>query len=388
MDRRRKFWGWGFEDQQPPDDEVAAAAAGAREHLGFAPAEVERPARLEDIELRPPRIEPPASLAHICAADRYERVTHAYGKAYRDIVRALPRPLRQPARRRRAPAPARRTSSECSPGARRRARRRSRSAAARAWSAASSRRRTGRRCRSTSARSTACSRWTRSRARRASRPGRSGPRLEDQLREHGLHAAPLPAVVRVLDAGRLDRHPRGRPLRHALHAHRRPRGVGARASRRAGVWESRRLPGSGAGPSPDRMLIGSEGILGVITEAWMRVQEAPRFRESAARDLRLVRGRRRGGARAVAVAASTRRTAACSTRRRGRADRRAAPATAAALLVLGFESADHELGPWMTRRSSSARTTAGGRGAARASAASPRAPGATPSSRRPTCATR
>jgi alkyldihydroxyacetonephosphate synthase len=26
-----------------------------------------------------------------------------------------------------------------------------------------------------------------------------------------------------------------------------------------GVWESRRLPGSGAGPSPDRMLIGSEG---------------------------------------------------------------------------------------------------------------------------------
>ena len=49
-----------------------------------------------------------------------------------------------------------------------------------------------------------------------------------------------------------------------------------------GWWESRRLPGSGAGPSPDRMLIGSEGILGVITEAWMRVQDAPRFRESAA----------------------------------------------------------------------------------------------------------
>src|SRR5207253_1045333 len=37
-----------------------------------------------------------------------------------------------------------------------------------------------------------------------------------------------------------------------------------------GAWESRRLPGSGAGPSPDRMLLGSEGTLGVITEAWMR----------------------------------------------------------------------------------------------------------------------
>src|SRR5206468_12563887 len=44
---------------------------------------------------------------------------------------------------------------------------------------------------------------------------------------------------------------------------------------------SRRLPGSGAGPSPDRMFLGSEGILGIITEAWMRVQDRPRHRASA-----------------------------------------------------------------------------------------------------------
>ena len=48
-----------------------------------------------------------------------------------------------------------------------------------------------------------------------------------------------------------------------------------------GEWESRRLPGSGAGPSPDRLLIGSEGMLGVITEAWVRVRPRPRFRASA-----------------------------------------------------------------------------------------------------------
>jgi len=34
-----------------------------------------------------------------------------------------------------------------------------------------------------------------------------------------------------------------------------------------GVFETGRLPGSGAGPSPDRLLIGSEGILGIITQA-------------------------------------------------------------------------------------------------------------------------
>ena len=41
------------------------------------------------------------------------------------------------------------------------------------------------------------------------------------------------------------------------------------------MTESLRLPGSGAGPSPDRMLLGSEGTLGVITEAWMRVRPRP-----------------------------------------------------------------------------------------------------------------
>jgi alkyldihydroxyacetonephosphate synthase len=49
----------------------------------------------------------------------------------------------------------------------------------------------------------------------------------------------------------------------------------------AGWWESRRLPGSGAGPSPDRLAIGSEGILGIISEAWMRIQLRPRFRATA-----------------------------------------------------------------------------------------------------------
>src|SRR5262249_27101038 len=49
----------------------------------------------------------------------------------------------------------------------------------------------------------------------------------------------------------------------------------------SGTFASRRLPASGAGPSPDRFVLGSEGIFGVITEAWMRVQARPRWRASA-----------------------------------------------------------------------------------------------------------
>ncbi len=54
-----------------------------------------------------------------------------------------------------------------------------------------------------------------------------------------------------------------------------------RAVTPVGAWESRRLPGSGAGPSPDRALLGSEGSLGIITEAWLRAQPRPAHRWAA-----------------------------------------------------------------------------------------------------------
>ena len=49
----------------------------------------------------------------------------------------------------------------------------------------------------------------------------------------------------------------------------------------AGWFETRRLPGSGAGPSPDRLVIGSEGTLGIISECWLRLQKRPIFRATA-----------------------------------------------------------------------------------------------------------
>ena len=48
-----------------------------------------------------------------------------------------------------------------------------------------------------------------------------------------------------------------------------------------GWMESRRLPGSGAGPSPDRLVLGSEGALGIISECWLRLQKRPRCRATA-----------------------------------------------------------------------------------------------------------
>ena len=89
MQRRLKHWGWGYEDEQPSPRELRDAAKFLTERLGFGSPEPEQPVALEDLTLPEPRLEPPASLSAICSADVYERALHAYGRAYRDVVRAF-----------------------------------------------------------------------------------------------------------------------------------------------------------------------------------------------------------------------------------------------------------------------------------------------------------
>jgi hypothetical protein len=57
--RRRKHWGWGYEDEQLPHDEVRAAAVAMAPVLGFGDTEPEQPVPLEEVELAPPRLEAP-----------------------------------------------------------------------------------------------------------------------------------------------------------------------------------------------------------------------------------------------------------------------------------------------------------------------------------------
>jgi alkyldihydroxyacetonephosphate synthase len=98
--------------------------------------------------------------------------------------------------------------------------------------------------------------------------------------------------------------------------------------------------------SPDRVLAGSEGVLGVITEAWVRVQPRPVHKRSAG-----VRfGSFHSGAECVrALSQSGLNPANCRL-----IDAREARTTMAgdgshALLVLGFESVDHPVDASMSR---------------------------------------
>jgi alkyldihydroxyacetonephosphate synthase len=175
--------------------------------------------------------------------------------------------------------------------------------------------------------------------------GATGPALEAQLREHGLTLRHFPQSFELSTLGGWIATRAGGHFA-TLYTHIDDLVESVRALTPRGAWESRRLPGSGAGPSPDRLLIGSEGILGVITEAWVRVQARPRFKASAGV---LFESFERGAAAVRALVQSGLHPSNCRLLDPGEAAFTGAAPDGRALLVLGFESADHPLDPWMAR---------------------------------------
>ena len=112
------------------------------------------------------------------------------------------------------------------------------------------------------------------------RGGTLGPDAEEALKPYGLTLRFYPqSFERSTVGGWIATRAAGHFSTRLTHVDDLVESV--RAVTPTGLWESRRLPGSGAGPSPDRLLLGSEGTLGVITEAWLRAQPRPAERWSA-----------------------------------------------------------------------------------------------------------
>ncbi len=113
-----------------------------------------------------------------------------------------------------------------------------------------------------------------------------------------------------------------------------------------GISESRRLPGSGAGPSPDRLFLGSEGTLGVITEAWLRVQDRPRWRAGASM---LFDDYDQAVTATRLIAQSALFPTNCRLLDPMEVFLNAGTQSSGGVLVLGFESADHPVAEPMRR---------------------------------------
>ncbi len=106
----------------------------------------------------------------------------------------------------------------------------------------------------------------------------------------------------------------------------------------AGTVDTQRVPASGAGPDPQRLWLGSEGALGVITEAWVRVQRRPEFRSGASVTFPTLAGALLATRE---VAQSGLQPANCRLLDPLESYLGAGAEDGAARLLLGFESADH-----------------------------------------------
>ena len=335
-ERRLKHWGWGYEDQSPTAAQMAEAAAGIRARFGFG-GEAKTAVPLAEVEVRAPRLKVPEAFGDLFTDDKYERVSRAMGKAYRDVVRGFYGRFENP------------------PDLVARPRDRSEVETVLSWAEAEGAavipfgggtsvvggveprlgdrpvvtldlRRIDRLIEvdptSLAARIEA---------------GATGPRLEEQLREHGLTMRCYPQSFEYATLGGwIATRAGGHFATKETHVDDLVESVRAVTPR--GTWESRRLPGSGAGPSPDRMLLGSEGILGVVTDAWVRVRPRPEWKAAAT-----VRFERFGDAceavREIAQAGLD--PANCRLLEAAEAELTGAGNGKSHLLLLAFESAHH-----------------------------------------------
>ncbi|MBJ7328301.1 MAG: FAD-binding oxidoreductase [Solirubrobacteraceae bacterium] len=272
----RSWWGWGRAEHALTDDDCRGLAS-ALPSLAGDPLPIPRVA---DVSMRAPRITPPPSLAPLCSTEPADRAGHTYGKAYRDVIRALRGRLDHP------PDVVARPVTEQDvidllawadeSGA-----------AVIPYGGGSSvvggiEYRGDEHGTAISLDLSAMNRVLEidsvSQAAHI-QAGVFGPHLEDQLRPHGLTLRHFPQSFEFSTLGGwLATRAGGHFATVETHIDDLTESI--RAVTPTGVMASWRLPASGAGPSPDRLLLGSEGTLGVITEAWMRVRPRPSRRAS------------------------------------------------------------------------------------------------------------
>lgn len=283
--RRRSLWGWGFADRFPDAAARAGLAQLVRLLLPHSQPEVRALPSEEDLELPSSSVAAPSAIAHLCSAAPLDRASHRRGKAYPDLLAGFARDYRGAPDLVARPTSAAEVAAvlaECAAhrlavipfggGT---------SVVGGVDSALE-----GQRDNFAGVVSLDLERLTgllefdpMSRLARLG-AGTTGPALEAALAPHGYSLRCYPQSYELSTLGgwlatRAGGHYATGPthiddLCHAMTM------VTPR-----GELTTHRHPASGAGPEPLRLLLGSEGALGVITEAWMKVVPRPVHRSSA-----------------------------------------------------------------------------------------------------------
>ena len=282
-DRRQKFWGWGWEGEGATEDEIAQLKGVYGDMLGISSFPDTPAPSVEDFKLFTPHLSPPAALEPICESNPHTRLVHAMGKSLPDAVRMFDRQVPNipdvvafPETDEQVLAVmdwASEVGAAIIPFG-------GGSAVVGGVEPNVGGEFSGVVTLSTKRMAGVIEVDKTSRAARV-RGGSNVPGIEAALKPHGLTLRHYPQSFSMATLGGMIATRSGGHFA-MLYTHIDDFVESVRTVTPAGVMESRRLPGSGAGPSPDRFIMGSEGSLGVITEAWMRLQHRPKFRANAA----------------------------------------------------------------------------------------------------------
>jgi alkyldihydroxyacetonephosphate synthase len=343
--RERSWWGWGWDDLRLDGQALEGVGQLIAERFGggiTAPAD---PVDPRTVEVPTPRIDLPAALALLGSEDPVDRLRHGHGNAFRDVVRALhgdvpevPDLVVRP-----------RTADEvaavldwCSDAG----------VAVVPWGGGTSVV-GGVTPPGGPAISLDLERLDQvlevDRVSRAAhvQAGIFGPALEDQLRPEGLTFRHFPQSWEFSTLGGwIVTRAGGHFATGPTHVDDLVEAISAETP--SGRWASRRLPASGAGPSPDRLLLGSEGILGVVTDAWIRVQHRPRSRAQATLAFPTT-GQALAAVRAIAQDGLRPANCRLLDPAESALSGAASPDATETLLVLGFEAPDAPLDETMGR---------------------------------------
>lgn len=279
----RSHWAWGHADKYPAPEALPQMARTFGGLLGFDGLAPRLPTALPDARIRATAVTVPAALSDICHVDDATRAAHTYGKAWPDLHRAFMGDFDA------APDVVARPTDE------------DQVRQVLKWAAAAdlvvvpygggtsvvrgvevdeAARRAGVICLDLCGLNQLRTLDTHSRLAEMD-AGMLGPDIEAALKPHGMTLRHFPQSFEFSTLGGWIATRAGGHFA-TLYTHIDDLTAGVRMLLADGsVWESRPLPGSGAGPSPDRVVLGSEGALGVITRAWMRVRPRPTFKASA-----------------------------------------------------------------------------------------------------------
>lgn len=345
MNKNRSFWAWGVSDYEIDPVLLERFKGMLQMSLGIKEFSHMAVPKLEEIEIRSPRFELTSSLSSICTSEKWDRLAHNYGKSFRDVWRGLHGQFPNPPDYVAYPKTEADIVSLFSFA-------NDENIALIPFGGGSSV--TG------GVEPTDANQYKGTitvnmkhfdqilevdQASRSAKiqAGMFGPAIEQGLKGHGLTLRHYPQSFEFSTLGGWIVTRSGGHFA-TLYTHIDEFVQSVRMITPQGVMQTRRLPGSGAGPSEERLVSGSEGIFGIVTEAWMRLQTIPKFKAaqtvsfvdwdhavSACRDI----------SQSGLNPANARLVSPLEALSNGLGD------GSSSVLILGFESHNHEVTHWM-----------------------------------------